>query len=62
MTKRNSQEWFSLIESWQSSNLTQKEFCVQRSVAYGAFHYWYKKARKEFNVTDPGSQFRVLFR
>jgi hypothetical protein len=52
MIKRSSQEWFSLIENWQSSNLSQKEFCKQHNVALSAFHYWLGKVRKDSAVVE----------
>jgi hypothetical protein len=34
---------FSLIEIWQSSGQSQKSFCLEKDLAYGKFHYWWKK-------------------
>jgi hypothetical protein len=47
MQRRTSQSWRELIEAWQTSDLTQKQFCAQQSIAYSGFHYWFKKFREE---------------
>lgn len=52
MQRRTSEAWRELIQSWQASDLTQKQFCAQHSIAYSAFHYWFKKFREE--KTSPG--------
>ena len=36
---------FSKIREWQVSGLSQTAFCKQSNVAYGNFHYWYKRFR-----------------
>lgn len=56
MQRRTSQAWHELIEAWQTSNLTQKEFCAQQFIAYSGFHYWFKKfrERKLLHNTSPG--------
>ena len=41
------QQMFKLIEQWQQSDLTQKEYCEQQSIKYHVFHYWYKRYRLE---------------
>ena len=41
---------FSKIREWQESGLSQAAFCKQSNVAYGNFHYWYKRFR---NVDFP---------
>jgi hypothetical protein len=45
MQRRTSEAWRELIQSWQTSEMTQKQFCAQHSIAYSAFHYWFKKFR-----------------
>ena|SRR5450432_4098357 len=41
------QQMFKLIEQWQQSDLTQKEYCEQQSIKYHVFHYWYKRYREQ---------------
>lgn len=57
MQRRTSDAWRELIEAWQSSNLTQKEFCAQQSIAYSGFHYWFKKFREEESLSASNSGF-----
>jgi hypothetical protein len=54
MQRRTSEAWRELIQSWQASELTQKQFCAQYSIAYSAFHYWFKKFRKTLPEVNPG--------
>jgi hypothetical protein len=45
------QQMFEMIEEWQQSKLTQKEYCGQQSIKYHVFHYWYKRYRQEQSGT-----------
>lgn len=38
---------FEGIRLWQQSGQSQKAWCEQNNVSYGAFHYWYKRYRNE---------------
>jgi hypothetical protein len=38
---------FKSISRWQQSGLTQKAWCDKNNVAYGTFHYWYKRYRSQ---------------
>ena len=57
MQRRTSEAWRELIEKWQTSDLTQKEFCGQQSIAYSGFHYWFKKFREEKSLPNSDSGF-----
>jgi len=48
-------QMYSLIESWQESGKTQREFCKNYNLAYTAFHYWYKKYRLSQQPTTPSA-------
>lgn len=37
--------WHALIESWQSSGLTQTAFCQQHQLKLPTFRYWVKRCR-----------------
>lgn len=41
--RRSSGQMFSLIESWESSGLTQAQFCQDHDLRMGTFAYWRKK-------------------
>ena len=49
---------YPLVEQWQQSNLTQKEFSKQHQITAHAFGYWVSKYRKEHerkNTSTPTS-------
>lgn len=48
------QEKFSMIEHWQQSGLTQKQYCQQQDIAYHSFHYWYKRYRISCDESKSG--------
>jgi hypothetical protein len=39
------EKMFKGICRWQHSGLTQKAWCDKNKIAYGTFHYWYKRYR-----------------
>lgn len=45
MADSTEQKMFKGISRWQDSGLTQKAWCEKNKVAYGTFHYWYKRYR-----------------
>ncbi len=45
--QRNSGEMFPLIEEWERSGQSQKEFCSSVGVAQHLMSYWVKKYREE---------------
>jgi hypothetical protein len=53
MEKSVRNQMFEGIGLWQRSGLTQKAWCEQNNVSYGAFHYWYKRYRIEEQVASP---------
>ena len=57
MQRRTSQAWRELIQGWQTSDLRQKEFCAQHSIAYSAFHYWFKKIREQESLSGVSTGF-----
>jgi len=48
---------FSLIEIWQSSGQSQKSFCQEKELAYGKFHYWYRKYQEYRSPSSSGEPF-----
>ena len=38
---------FSLIEKWQQSDKTQKDFCHEHEIKLATFHNWQKKLRNQ---------------
>ena len=43
---------FPLIELYLRGGLSQKQFCMQHGLSFGAFHYWHKKYKAEQQTTD----------
>ncbi len=48
---------FRLVEQWQQTSKTQKQFCREQSLTYSTFMYWLKKYRQ---VKGQGSNFIPL--
>jgi hypothetical protein len=48
-----------MITNWQSSGLTQRDYCVANKVAYHVFHYWYGVYRAKKADTDTFLPVRV---
>lgn len=42
----------SLIQSYQSSDQTQKDFCTQNDITYSTFQFWLKKYRENKDTSD----------
>ncbi len=59
--QRLREEKFLMIEHWQQSGLTQKQYCEQQNIPYPNFHYWYKRYRISGNDYKPSdSSFMLL--
>jgi hypothetical protein len=39
------QQKLAMIEDWQQSGLSQKQYCLQHTIAYHVFYYWYKRSK-----------------
>jgi len=48
--KYSQEEMYKGIEKWQSSGLTQLQFCKQENLAKATFRYWLIKYRKDKGV------------
>jgi hypothetical protein len=59
MVKDNSirEQMFASIASWQSSELSQKQWCQDQGITYHVFHYWYRKYRDEHPESTENSSF-----
>src|SRR3954462_2937471 len=58
-SEADQQQMFSMIASWQQSDLNQKAWCEQHSIRYHVFHFWYKKYR-DTQLSDKKSCFIPL--
>lgn len=43
---RSADAWAQLMAEYEASNMTQREFCAQRALAYSTFGYWRKRLRQ----------------
>lgn len=41
------QEWICIVQAWNSSGLTKKQWCEENGVSLRQFFYWQKKIREE---------------
>lgn len=48
-----------MIEAWKQSGLSQKDWCIRKSVTYHSFHYWYKRYRVAQSIAT-GSSTKVV--
>lgn len=51
---------FSLIEVWKNSGKTQREFCLEKDLAYHKFHYWFKKYNNQHGQASDEPPFLSL--
>jgi len=40
-------EWYSIIQKWEKSELTQQDFCISNNLTYNDFKYWRTKGISE---------------
>ena len=45
--QRDKSKMFGAIGRWQSSGVSQIQFCVQEGIPKSTFYYWYVKYKKE---------------
>ena len=50
-------QMFASIASWQSSELSQKQWCTEQGIIYHVFHYWYRKYRDEHPESADNNSF-----
>lgn len=43
MRRANQEQMEAMVASYQSSGLTQREFCIQENIKLPTFSYWYRK-------------------
>ncbi len=49
--KRNAEEMFPLVESYLSSQVTQKEFSAENAMSVAVLNYWLSKYRRSSEET-----------
>ena len=45
-----------LVESFQSGNQTQKNFCSEHGISYSTFQFWLRRYRQEYSVCSRREQ------
>ena len=45
---RSETDWFSLVEAWQSSGLSQSKFCKTKKLSPSSFYNWQTRYRKKY--------------
>jgi hypothetical protein len=43
--RKSSAEWQSLMDAYEAGDLSQREFCRRRGLAYSTFGYWRRRLR-----------------
>ena len=58
MTKQERENWqkemFTLIEQWEKSGTSQKEFCTQHDLRSHVFYYWLSKYKRTRSTSRSG--------
>jgi len=47
--RRSAEQWQSLVDQWQASGQSARQFCKEQALGYASFCQW----RKRLNRTDP---------
>jgi hypothetical protein len=53
--RKSREEWLSLMSAYEGGDLSQREFCKCREVAYSTFSYWRKQLRSPAEKSVQGS-------
>ena len=59
--RRTRQEWFSLIDSFENSDLTHSQFCQSQQLSVHSFRAWLYRIRKLKKQTELPQFLPVLF-
>ena len=51
--RRSREDWVKIIQSWQDSTLSQREYCAQHGIALSSFYAWRQKLQA--NTDDSNS-------
>jgi hypothetical protein len=52
MKRASQQEMEAAVASFQSSGLTQREFCLRENIKLPTFSYWYRKVNRNASATS----------
>lgn len=56
-TRRAPEQWQQLVEAWQHSNQSAKQFCTSRDIGYASFCQWRRRltAQDAKPIPEPGT-------
>jgi hypothetical protein len=54
-TKRKSDDWRELIENWEQSGVSQKEWCKRQQISFYTFRSWRSKLKSLDKSSDTES-------
>jgi hypothetical protein len=59
MTKRqrNRDKMFAHIERWQSSGLSQRDYCQKKRISHSGFYYWLTRFKEQIDFEPPQACF-----
>ena len=58
MRRPGPDEWLKLIEQYETSGESQKEFCADRELSFSTFQYWlYRRSKKVRAVSGSAPEF-----
>jgi hypothetical protein len=52
--------WESIIRGWPESGLSQREYCLRKSLSYSTFRYWYRRLGFGNAQTEASRRIRVV--
>ena len=59
---RSAEEWLRLIEAYESSGLSQSEFCTQRELSSSSFYQWLKRYRDDNKTKEVIHKAKSLYK
>jgi len=59
--RRSRPEWQSIIEAWQASQLSSRQFCSENNLPYASFCNWRRKLSQGSEVDSESESFFKLF-
>jgi putative transposase len=54
--RRRASEWQALVEQWQQSGLSARQFCREHSVGYASFCQWRKRFQTDHTSSLPNCE------
>ena len=55
-----SEHWGTIIADWQTSRLTQRQYCLERGLSYSTFCYWRRGVRGKSESESSNAEIRAV--